>query len=125
MKERLGRLFAVLNAGEDNDNRPQDLADLESSIEKELSGWDVGVSVEVTPPNMLKLFELGTNIHLDDGLKTLAEHKGHGLQRAVIFGLMKAWAAAKRSAAREPKDSKSSRARSASESVIFAIEEPE
>ena len=125
VEERLRRLCGVLNAGEDNDNRPHHLADLESSIEKELPGWDVGVSVEVTPPDMLKLFELGTNIHLDDGLKTLAERKGHGLQRAVIFGLMKAWAAAKHRAARVAKDSKSSRARSASESVVFAIEEPE
>jgi CRISPR-associated exonuclease Cas4 len=52
----------------------------------------------------------------------LAERKGHGLQRAVIFGLMKAWAKAMR---RADAATDGTSARKASESVVFAIEEPE
>ncbi len=120
VNKRLVELIGVLNAGPDNKDRPQQLADLESSIEQELSAWGVRVSVEVTPPDISKIFELGTDIHLDDGHKTLAQRKGHGLQRAVIFGLMKAWAKVMpRAVTGSPK------ARKASESVVFAIEEPE
>ena len=122
IQEQLGELIGVLNAGPDSEERPQQLTDLESSIEQELSEWGVRVSVEVTPPDMSKIFELGTDIHLDDGLKTLAERKGHGLQRAVIFGLMKAWAKAMR---RDAVTEGGTTARKASESIVFAIEEPE
>lgn len=122
IQKQLRELIGVLNAGPDSEDRPQQLAELESSIEQELSAWDVRVSVEVTAPDISKIFELGTDIHLDDGHKTLAERKGHGLQRAVIFGLMKAWAKAMPRAAAV---AGGTTARKASESVVFAIEEPE
>lgn len=117
---QLSELVSVLNATAESAQRPSQLVSLETSIEEELKDWGVKVSVEVTPPEIEKIFELGTDIHLDDGLKTLAKHKGHGLQRAVIFGLMKAWA----KAMRRPTESDAS-ARKASDSIIFAIEEPE
>ena len=122
IQEQLGELIGALNAGLESTDRPQQLTDLESSIEQELSEWGVRVSVEVTPPDISKIFELGTDIHLDDGLKTLAARKGHGLQRAVIFGLMKAWAKAMR---RADSATEGTSSRKASESVVFAIEEPE
>ena len=122
IEEQLSELVNVLNAEPKTEDRPQQLTDLETSIQQELTGWDVRVSVEVTPPDISKIFELGTEIHLDDGLKTLAKRKGHGLQRAVIFGLMKAWAEVMR---RPDVADGSITARRASESVIFAIEEPE
>ncbi len=122
IEEQLSELVNVLNAGPKTEDRPQQLTDLESSIQQELTGWDVRVSVEVTPPDISKIIELGTEIHLNDGLKTLAKRKGHGLQRAVIFGLMKAWARVMRGS--DAADG-SITARRASESVIFAIEEPE
>lgn len=122
IQEQLGELIGVLNAAPDSADRPPQLTDLETSIEQELSDWGVRVSVEVTPPDISKIFELGTDIHIDDGLKTLAERKGHGLQRAVIFGLMKAWAKAMRNAGPVVAGTAP---RKASESVVFAIEEPE
>lgn len=122
IQDQLSELIGFLNADPDSEDRPQQLTDLESSIEQELSEWGVRVSVEVKPPDISKIFELGTDIHLDDGLKTLAERKGHGLQRAVIFGLMKAWAKAMRGAILA---AGGTTARKASESVVFAIEEPE
>ena len=122
IQEKLSELIGGLNAAPDSADRPQELTILESSIEQELSEWGVGVSVEVKPPDITKIFELGTDIHLDDGLKTLAERKGHGLQRAVIFGLMKAWA---KTIQLSVSTDEGTTARKASESVVFAIEEPE
>ncbi len=120
---QLNKLVNILNAGPEANDRPQQLTNLESSIQQELTGWnDVRVSVEVKPPDISKIFELGTEIHLDDGLKTLAKHKGHGLQRAVIFGLIKAWAKVMRGS--DEADG-SITPRGASKSAIFAIEEPE
>ena len=124
IQERLGELIGILNTGPGNEDRPQQLTELEYAIKQELSesNWNVSVSVEVTPPDISKIFELGTDIYLDDGHKTLAQRKGHGLQRAVIFGLMKAWAKTMRRAA---VPAGGTTARKASESVVFAIEEPE
>lgn len=122
VQNQMGLLIGALNSSSGNEERPSQLIELENLIEQELLDWNVRVSVEVTPPDISQIFELGTEIHLDDGLKTVAQRKGHGLQRAVIFGLMKAWAKAMR---RERVDDGSTSPRKASESMIFAIEEPE
>ena len=98
------------------------LTRLEGAIEDELSGWDVDVEIEVTPPEIEKIFELGTTLFVDDGIKTIAERKGHGLQRAIMFAMIRAWAAALRSVRR---DEDTPAPRKASESVIFGMEEPE
>jgi len=123
IQEQLGELIGILNAGPDNEDRPQQLTELEYAIKQELSelNWNVSVSVEVTPPDISKIFELGTDIHLDDGHQTLAQRKGHGLQRAMILGLMKSWARAMPRAV----EVGGTTARKASESIVFAIEEPE
>lgn len=111
-----------LNSESGGGKRPKALKLLESSIEEKMTAWDnVHVSVEVSPPDLLKFLE-STEIYLDDGLRTLAEHKGHGLQRAVIFSLIQAWAKIKQESDEETEDTTS---RKTSESVIFAIEEPE
>ncbi len=97
------------------------LGQIESSLAAELSSWNVKVSIEVIPPELEKIFELGTELHLDDGLKTLVERKGHGLQRAVLFALLRSWAKVLQSA----KEGTQMSARQASDSAYFAIEEPE
>lgn len=122
LRGRLQGLIDELNARpEGPPEAASELARLETSLASELTSWGVRVSVEVTPPELEKVFELGTQLHLDDGLKTLAEKKGHGLQRAVIFALLRAWARALRRTG-EPE---ATRPRQASESAFFAIEEPE
>lgn len=122
VREKLEELIKAFNASGEDSTRPEQLVTLERSIERELKQWGVSVDIEVQPPAIEKVFELGTNLHLDDGLRTLAEQKGHGLQRAVIFALIRSWAMALRSAP----DSKSTTVpRASSESVIFAMEEPE
>ncbi len=117
----LEALVTSLNRDENNDQRPQQLTELEINLQEELEDWNVAVSIKVEPPDISKLFELGTSLYLDDGLDTLAQRKGHGLQRAVVFGLIKAWA----KVIRQRLENDQLAARSASESIIFAIEEPE
>lgn len=96
---------------------------LEKRLEEELTDWGVSVGIEVTPPPMEKIFEWGTDLMLDDGIETSAIQKGHGLQRAVIFALLRAWAKALRASDTQTEEKLA--ARKASDSVVFAIEEPE
>ena len=123
-REQLGNVISSLNDRQSHDKNPNEIAVLEETIEKELSSWSVKVNIEVTPPEMEKLFELGTNIHLDDGVRTTAERKGHGLQRAVMFAMLRSWASALRHDKTEI-DEKNVKPRKQSSSVIFAMEEPE
>ncbi len=117
----LAALVRAFN-GDAKEARPAQMTELERSIEDELREWGCRISIEVAPPELEKLFELGTDIKLDDGLKTSAAAKGHGLQRAVLFGLVKAWARIVRTQRNNGGDAG---ARQASNSVVFAIEEPE
>ncbi|MCR9243309.1 MAG: ATP-dependent endonuclease [Rhodobiaceae bacterium] len=123
-REQLETVISSLNQRDGNEETPNELAVLEKGIEKELSAWGVKVNIEVAPPEMEKLFELGTDIHLDDGVRTTADRKGHGLQRAMMFALLRSWAAALQ-LERQAKNTGEVRARRQSDSVIFAMEEPE
>lgn len=125
LRNRLQGLIEELNdrpqrAGE----HPSQLAQLEALLSAELTTWGVNVSIQVTPPEIEKILELGTELHLDDGLRTLAERKGHGLQRAVLFALLRAWAKVLR-AEDAPGAEGGQVARRSSESTYFAVEEPE
>lgn len=100
------------------------LAQLEELIMKGMGLWDTKVSIELEPPGIEKLFELGTKIYLDDGVKTDPVRKGHGIQRTMIFSLFQVWA----NLLMQDKMVKSEDVptpRSQSESIIFAVEEPE
>lgn len=122
LHRRLQELINELNARpEDTPGSASELARLEAELASEMSAWGVDVSIQIMPPDLAKLFELGTQLYLNDGVKTLADKKGHGLQRAVIFALVRAWAKTLR-AANEPQ---ASSPRRASNSVFFAVEEPE
>jgi len=123
LRDSVTQLSKVLNRKEgEEDHRPKQLIDLEEAIESELSDWNVGVNIQVIPPSFEKFFEFGTNLHLDDGVKTNAERKGHGLQRALIFALFRAWA---KSLRKQSTEGTGTVPRISSESVIYAIEEPE
>ena len=123
LRDGLENLVKSLNKQDElGVERPEQLVILEKNIKDELSYWGVNVEIEVLPPDIEKIFELGTNLHLDDGIKTLAEEKGHGLQRACIFALIRAWANVLHDT---PARNVGTTARASSESVIFAMEEPE
>ncbi|NLN91386.1 MAG: AAA family ATPase [candidate division WS1 bacterium] len=114
-----------------------EIRDIEQAVGDELRSWDVTVQLKVEVPAIERLFELGTQLHLDDGVPTTGERKGHGLQRAVIFALIKAWALAVRGEAAaqaapaagdelQPGGSEGKTVpRTSSHSFYLAIEEPE
>lgn len=111
-----------LNDHKISGEKKNQLAVLERSIEDELHTWDVKVDIEITPPEIERLFELGTDIHINDGVKTTADRKGHGLQRAMIFALLRTWSNVLRS---DKNTDVETVPRKQSDSVIFAMEEPE
>lgn len=123
VRDQLSELIASLNERQqDRTAETNELEALEKGIEAELLSWGVKVNIEVTAPDIERVFELGTELHLDDGIRTTADRKGHGLQRAVIFALLRSWAKALRS---KPGTEADLAPRKQSESVIFAMEEPE
>ena len=121
VRSDLETLVAALNKSDGNAERPQQLEKMEASLKKELAAWGVDVSIQIDSPDISKIFELGTSLFLDDGLSTVAQRKGHGLQRAVMFGLIKAWAEVLHQTAADDQPA----ARRVSESIVFGIEEPE
>ena len=117
----INTIIDSLNMRTEKEEEKSDLQVLEESISSELKDWKVKVNIEVTPPEVEKLFELGTDLSVDDGHSTTADRKGHGLQRALIFALIRAWA----NSLRKPQVKEGTKPRKASESVVFAFEEPE
>lgn len=123
-REQLDEVVKSLNVRGDNEQESNQLAVLERSIKEELRTWNVEVNIEVIPPELERLFELGTDVYLDDGVKTTADRKGHGLQRAMMFALLRAWAKTLREE-RSSREQEGPSPRKQSDSVIFAMEEPE
>jgi CRISPR-associated exonuclease Cas4 len=123
-RTQLETVINALNQRDGASDAVNELAQLEKNIEQELHAWGVRVNIEVTPPEIEKLFELGTNVYLDDGVRTTADRKGNGLQRAMMFALLRSWAAALRSV-RASAETGEVTPRKQSDSIIFAMEEPE
>lgn len=126
-KERLSKLFGALNEtdseGMENHNRPSELVDFETALSEELEGWGAKISVEVTPPNIDDVFKANTQVWVNDGVRTDIKRKGHGLQRALIFALIKVVSKGLK-ANTETEDSETS-PRKTSASNYFILEEPE
>jgi len=132
-KNKMMSLVGVLNKlnedGKPNKQRPSELSALESLLDNELKGWNTKVDVEITPPDVEEIFKVGAEIWIDDGIRTDIERKGHGLQRAFIFALLKAWSTVIREEAEKAEsdqkaDNKKS-GRRASKTNYFIFEEPE
>ena len=122
VKTDLATIVRRLNKQEgEDDSRPIQLREIESNLEKELIDWNVKLNINISAPEIEKIFELGTSLDVDDGVITPAEEKGHGLQRALIFALTRSWA----NALRKQQEGTDVTPRGASESVFLLIEEPE
>lgn len=105
--------------GKTPEEKLAEIRELENKLKQELGPWNIELTIGVEAPDIEKIFQLGTHIILDDGIPTDVNEKGHGLQRSLIFAMMRVWAA----------EAKHARAEEASEirerSHIFAFEEPE
>ena len=135
-KQRIIDLTKVLNKttddGEVNENRPAELSILERNLDTELESWSTKIDIQITPPNVDDIFRLGAKVWIDDGIKTDIDRKGHGLQRALIFALLKSWAKILKEEREsitaqtgETGSSSASSTRRASQTSYFIFEEPE
>lgn len=130
-KEKIIALTKILNKtnidGELNTSRPADLTTLETLLDDELLSWDTKIDIQISPPNVDDIFRVGANVSIDDGIKTDISRKGHGLQRALIFALIKAWSKVIKQDREELDNILISEisTRRASKSTYFIFEEPE
>lgn len=134
-RTQMQALTQILNKkndqGEDNAERPTEITMLEQNLENELKKWNTTIDIEITPPNIDDVLKVNTSVWVDDGKKTDISRKGHGLQRSLIFALIKSWAAYLKTE-RETKAEEEVAAevtvtskRKASDSTYFFFEEPE
>lgn len=126
-KQQVSNLVSILNktdnAGLDNPNRPTELNTFEANIAEELNNWNTLIEVEITPPNIDDVFKVGTKVWVNDGVKTDVDRKGNGLQRALIFALIKAYSKIVKNENEASQDDLGNR--TSSNSSFFIIEEPE
>ena len=120
-REYLERAAEKLTSGGPNSA----IEKIKGDLREELKNWGVEVLVGIEPPSIDKLLEQGFKLELDDGVPTTTNRKGHGLQRAVLFALLRAWVRALKLDSQKEDDSKPIKPRKKSDTVVFAIEEPE
>lgn len=127
-KAKLSSLFSTLNRlngnGEDNTNRPKELIDFEKALSAQLHAWGAEIDVEVIPPNIDDVFRANTQVWINDGVRTDIRRKGHGLQRALTFALIKVISDNLKTE-REQASPEQIATRTASASTYFILEEPE
>ncbi|MBC8308419.1 MAG: AAA family ATPase [Pelagibacterales bacterium] len=95
VKSQIEGLKKYLNRqdnGDDSD-RLQEIKDLETDLSDIISESmpDSKVQIEIITPELIDLFK-DTKITIDDSLPTSIDSKGHGLQRALIFAYIRAYA---------------------------------
>lgn len=126
-KTEFKKLFNLLNPldeqGNKNINRPPEITSLEEDLTNELGNWGAKINIAVSQPDIDNIFKLETSVTVDDGVITNIERKGNGLQRALIFAILKFLAKSKNN---NPKTNVSqSLNRQPSNSNYFIFEEPE
>lgn len=132
-KERIASLMRILNRinedGTENRARPAELTSFEKSLDEELKNWAATIDVEITPPNIDDIFKIGATVWVDDGIRTDVGRKGQGLQRALIFALVRSLAKLAHQEEQENRDTegddRKGSSRQASRSSYFILEEPE
>ena len=118
LQRAISELSAIME-GETPENKLLEIKDLENRLEAALSDWNVDVDIHIKSPDFLTLLQSGVHVELDDGLPTPIEDKGNGLQRSLIFALMRVWADMSHSNEKDLDDETRGR------SIMFAFEEPE
>lgn len=123
VKEQLVGLKKYLNRSDtgDDSERLQEIKDFEETITSIICESMPGtkVSIEIVTPELVDLFK-DVNITLDDALPTSIDSKGHGLQRALIFAYIRAYAKTINT-----EDVEEEQQEALVKNFILAIEEPE
>lgn len=120
-KEKLSNILKTvekqLNRSDVDSSRLEEIA----SIEKKLNDYiskiiEIDLELEMSVPTIRDIFSK-VKILGDDGFKTSIESKGHGLQRLMIFTILRVYA--------EFAHEQKAENRAEERSTIFLIEEPE
>jgi CRISPR-associated exonuclease Cas4 len=120
--EALSTVHALLNdlSEEGNENRLVALGEIENEIGailKELMPSVASVKLSVSIDELKDLFSGGVELSVNDGVETDVLAKGHGLQRCIVFSLLRTLINTERNSLIE--DKKPVR------SIVLGIEEPE
>ena len=109
--ERTSQMFA---RGPEADNRLAELREFETRLSALLREGmpDAAVEVDLTPPTFEEILGGQARVFVDDGFRTPANMKGHGLQRELMFAILRAYISMRREGAPH-------------RTLLFAIEEPE
>lgn len=105
----------------ENEDRPIELNEFENKLSSNLKDWGVNLEVEIIPPNIDEVFKSNVNIWIHDGIKTDINRKGHGLQRAMTFSLIKTLSEHIQAESLQEAE----QGRQVSKSSYFIFEEPE
>ena len=99
----------------DEGNRIQQIQEVESKLNTLVHElMDCEVEIELPMPKLREVFS-NAKLFANDGIRTQIDTKGHGLQRSLIFTILRAYAEFERDSAEADQQ----------RSTVFAIEEPE
>lgn len=116
ISKQLKEIEKMLNRSKE-EARLAEIKEIERILNKFMSElMDCDLEIEMSMPQLNEIFGLA-KIYADDGVRTTIETKGHGMQRAMIFTILRAYA--------ELAKVQKAGDMAAQRSTIFAIEEPE
>lgn len=114
IKSALDDIVKQMNRSGEDERIPL-IAETEKKLNTLLSDFFTGCDLEIKFETPTLEFLLGApKIYVDDGFKNVVENKGHGLQRAVIFTILRRYA-----------EYMTSKPDGKNRSLILAVEEPE
>lgn len=116
ISKQLKEIEKRLNRSEEGE-RITEIKDVETRLNKLMSDlMDCDIEIEMAMPQLREVFE-AAKIYADDGVRTTIETKGHGMQRSMIFTILRAYA--------ELAHAQKAGEKAEERTTIFAIEEPE
>ena len=116
ISKQLKEIEKQLNRSEEGE-RITEIKDIEARLNKLMSElMDCDIEIEMAMPQLREVFG-AAKIYADDGVRTTIETKGHGMQRSMIFTILRAYA--------ELAHVQKAGEKAEERTTIFAIEEPE
>ncbi len=116
ISKQLKEIEKRLNRSEEGE-RITEIKDIEARLNKLMSElMDCDIEIEMAMPQLREVFG-AAKIYADDGIRTTIETKGHGMQRSMIFTILRAYA--------ELAHVQKAGGKAEERTTIFAIEEPE
>ena len=116
ISKQLKEIEKRLNRSEKGE-RITEIKDIETRLNKLMSElMDCDIEIEIAMPQLREVFG-AAKIYADDGIRTAIETKGHGMQRSMIFTILRAYA--------ELAHVQKAGEKAEERTTIFAIDEPE